>query len=308
MPRRVRPRSAARARPSGPTQRARPERCSGVGRVAGGPAAAGIPHLYERTDSQLRGDVGAGLEAVMTAVGARRRAFIPAYPKTGRTTRAGRQYVNGVPLEESSFGRDPLEPADESYVPAILKRQTELPVTVLSPRDDGAGKAVESIEGGIIVFDGEIDDEGFLRITDRKKNLLITAGGKNIAPSNIELLINREPIISQVLVIGDKRKFLSALITISTEELEVLRQGPEFSGLSLEELIEGELIAERVRSAVDRANEELARYENIRRYKVLPREFTIEDSEMTPTMKLKRKVIEQNYADVIEAFSEEPVA
>ena len=155
---------------------------------------------------------------------------------------------------------------------------------------------------------GEIDDEGFLRITDRKKNLLITAGGKNIAPSNIELLINREPIISQVLVIGDKRKFLSALITISTEELEVLRQGPEFSGLSLEELIEGELIAERVRSAVDRANEELARYENIRRYKVLPREFTSEDSEMTPTMKLKRKVIEQNYADVIEAFYEEPVA
>ena len=153
---------------------------------------------------------------------------------------------------------------------------------------------------------GEIDEDGFLRITDRKKNLLITAGGKNVAPSNIELLINREPIISQVLVIGDKRRFLSALITLSIEELETLRQKPEHSGLTLEELIESESIAERVRNAVDRANEALARYENIRRYKVLPREFTIEASEMTPTMKLKRKVIEQNYADVIEAFYEEP--
>ncbi len=153
---------------------------------------------------------------------------------------------------------------------------------------------------------GEIDEDGFLRITDRKKNLLITAGGKNIAPSNIELLINREPLISQVLVIGDKRKFLSALITLSTEELDILRQEPEFSGLTLEELIEREFIAERVRNAVDRANAELARYENIRCYKVLPKEFTIEADEMTPTMKLKRKVIERNFVDVIEAFYEDP--
>ena len=149
---------------------------------------------------------------------------------------------------------------------------------------------------------GEIDEDGFLRITDRKKNLLITAGGKNIAPSNIELLINREPLISQVLVIGDQRKFLSALITLSAEALENLREHPELSGRTLEEMIESELIVRRVQRAVDRANAELARYENVRRYKVLPREFTIEAGEMTPTMKLKRRVIEQNFADIIDSF------
>lgn len=155
---------------------------------------------------------------------------------------------------------------------------------------------------------GEIDDDGFLRITDRKKNLLITAGGKNIAPSNIELLINREPLISQVLVIGDQRRFLSALITLSAEELENLREHPELSGRTLEEMMESELIVRRVQGAVDRANAELARYENVRRYKVLPREFTIEAGEMTPTMKLKRRVIEQDFADIIESFYAESVS
>jgi len=149
---------------------------------------------------------------------------------------------------------------------------------------------------------GEIDDEGFLRITDRKKNLLITAGGKNIAPSNIELLISREPIVSQVLVIGDKRKFLSALITISEEHIESLRNQSEYTGMSTKEILKHDSIAERVQRAVDQANAELARYENIRQYKILQSEFTVEKDEMTPTMKLKRKVIERNYADAIEAF------
>lgn len=151
-----------------------------VGRVARRAADSSVTHLYKKTDSTLRGNVGAELEAVMTAVGARRLAFIPAYPKTGRTTRAGRQYVNGVPLEESSFGRDAIEPTDESYVPAILKRQTELPVTVLSPRDDGAGKAFGSIEegGGIVVFDCESDGDlkEIARLLAAQGALGLTAG------------------------------------------------------------------------------------------------------------------------------------
>lgn len=149
---------------------------------------------------------------------------------------------------------------------------------------------------------GEIDQDGFLRITDRKKNLLITAGGKNIAPSNIELLISRESIVSQVLVIGDRRKFLSALITLSTEEIEGLQAKEEYAGMSVQAIMESDAITSRIRNAVDRANTELARYENIRSYKILDREFTIEANEMTPTMKLKRRVIEENYADVIESL------
>jgi len=155
---------------------------------------------------------------------------------------------------------------------------------------------------------GEEDEAGFLRITDRKKNLLITAGGKNIAPSNIELLINRDPLISQVLVIGDRRKFLSALVTISAEEMESLQQSEQFSGHEVQAIIESEHIVERVQSAIDGANQELARYENVRRYKILHREFSIEEGEMTPTMKLKRKVIEENFAEVIEGFYSAPEA
>ena len=149
---------------------------------------------------------------------------------------------------------------------------------------------------------GEIDEDGFLRITDRKKNLLITAGGKNVAPSNVEMLINREPLISQVLVIGDRRRFLSALITLSTEGLEALQQTEEYAGMSLREIIASEAITRRVRDAVDRANAELARYENVRSYKILDREFSIERGEMTPTMKLKRGVIEEKFSDLIESF------
>jgi long-chain acyl-CoA synthetase len=155
---------------------------------------------------------------------------------------------------------------------------------------------------------GEMDSEGFLRITDRKKNLIITAGGKNVAPANIELLITREPLISQVVVVGDRRRFLSALITLSTDQLGSLQKSGAFAGKDLEEIAASDLVQQRVRNAVDRANLQLARYENIRTYRILDREFTIESGEMTPTMKLKRKVIEQNYADVLESIYEETLA
>lgn len=134
---------------------------------------------------------------------------------------------------------------------------------------------------------GVVDADGFLRITDRKKNLIITAGGKNVAPSNIELLISRETLVSQAVVIGDRRSYLVALITLSAEEMEK-------SGVTREEALT------RVEASVKQANEELARYEQIKYYKVLDREFTIEDGEMTPTMKLKRNVVIEAHAETIE--------
>ncbi len=119
------------------------------------------------------------------------------------------------------------------------------------------------------------------------------------------MLIGRDPIISQVVVIGDKHRFLSALITLSAEELQNLQQSEQFAGMSVPQIINSDAIQQRVRRAVDKANAELARYENIRKYKVLDREFSIEDGEMTPTMKLKRRAIEERFADVIQAFYEE---
>ena len=97
-------------------------------------------------------------------------------------------------------------------------------------------------------------------------------------------------------------RLLSALITISEEEIERLRASDDFNGQSVEEILQSDKITGRVHAAVSQANEELARYEQIKKYKILPREFSVEEGEMTPTMKLKRKVIEQAYADDIEAF------
>lgn len=132
---------------------------------------------------------------------------------------------------------------------------------------------------------GEIDPDGFLRITDRKKNLLITAGGKNVAPANIETLLKREPLVSQALVVGDRQPFLTALITLNPDAKQ---------GLSDED------IQARLDKVVDETNEQIARYEQIKKYRIVPREFTIEDEEMTPTMKLKRRVILQNWNHLVE--------
>jgi long-chain acyl-CoA synthetase len=159
----------------------------------------------------------------------------------------------------------------------------------------------ETLEGGWLHTGdiGELDEDGYLRITDRKKNLIVTAGGKNVAPANIEKLLMRDSLISQVVVIGDRRRFLSALITLSAEELDKLSEG---SGNGRAALIASEEIQARVRDAVERANKELARYENVREFHVLENEFSVESGEMTPTLKLKRKVIEERHAAIIEKF------
>ncbi len=132
---------------------------------------------------------------------------------------------------------------------------------------------------------GEIDADGFLRITDRKKNLLITAGGKNVAPANIETLLKREPIVSQALVLGDRQPFLTALITLNPDVRQTLSEAE---------------IEARIEAIIATTNKEVARYEQIKKYRLVPREFTIEDEEMTPTMKLKRRVIMDNWRNLVD--------
>lgn len=132
---------------------------------------------------------------------------------------------------------------------------------------------------------GEIDADGFLRITDRKKNLLITAGGKNVAPANIETLLKREPIVSQALVLGDRQPFLTALITLNPDVRQTMSEAE---------------IESRIEAIIAVTNKEVARYEQIKKYRIVPREFTIEDEEMTPTMKLKRRVIMDNWRHLVD--------
>lgn len=150
---------------------------------------------------------------------------------------------------------------------------------------------------------GRLDNEGFLYITDRKKDLLITAGGKNVAPQNIEAKLREIDGISQAFVIGDRRKFLSALLTLDPERAPALareRGWPE----DLDSLATHVDFLAHVDHGVEKANAALARYESVRKYKVLATDFTTESGELTPTQKMKRKVINENHADIIESLYE----
>jgi long-chain acyl-CoA synthetase len=150
--------------------------------------------------------------------------------------------------------------------------------------DEDATRAVLPGDGWLHTGDvGEIDADGFLTVTDRKKDIIVTAGGKNISPQNIENSLKNERWISQALVIGDRRPYLTALITLDDEEVAGRHD--------VETLVE---------EAVDRVNANLAHFEQVRRYAILPRDFSAEENEVTPTLKLKRRVVEDHFADEIE--------
>jgi long-chain acyl-CoA synthetase len=146
---------------------------------------------------------------------------------------------------------------------------------------------------------GEIDEEGFLRITGRKKDLIVTAGGKNIAPSAIEGAIATSKYISQVCVIGDKRKYLTALVTL---DLENISEYAGETGLSYQEpakLKDVQEIVSLVQSVIDEKNREFASFETIKKFRIVD-EFTIENGLLTPTLKVKRNLVVDKYADTIE--------
>ncbi len=143
---------------------------------------------------------------------------------------------------------------------------------------------------------GQVDAEGFLTITGRKKELIITSGGKNIAPTGIEAVLKRIDEVGEAVVIGDGRRFLSALITLEEETAARLAREHGIEG----SLHENPMLLESLQRGVDQVNGTLARVESIRKFRVLPRSFTVEDDELTPTLKLRRKMIEKNWSEVIE--------
>lgn len=151
---------------------------------------------------------------------------------------------------------------------------------------------------------GEMDPGGYLRITDRKKHIIITAGGKNITPANLENLIKGDPLISQVHVHGDTRPYLSALVTLSEEELPLFAKEHGLDGVDPSEIHRHETVVRKVREVIAEANRRVSRVENVRRFAILERDFTIEDDEITPTLKVRRKTIEARYKDVLDRMYE----
>jgi len=147
---------------------------------------------------------------------------------------------------------------------------------------------------------GELDRDGFLRITDRKKDLIITSGGKNVSPQNIEKRLAGIPGVAQAVVVGDARKHLGALFTLDREAAlrEAKACGSECG--SVEEIARDPRFVARIAERVNAVNGELASFETIKRFRILPVEFTVESGELTPTMKVKRKIVGQRYAREIE--------
>jgi long-chain acyl-CoA synthetase len=146
---------------------------------------------------------------------------------------------------------------------------------------------------------GELDDNGYLKITDRKKDLIITAGGKNIAPQEIENKIKFHSLVSQVVVIGDRRPFLSALVTLDEEKAPAWAKEQGIDG-DVAAVANSERTLKEIESAIIEVNEGLARVEGVKKFRLLERDFLQEEDEITPTLKVKRKQINEIYADVIE--------
>src|SRR5581483_11671719 len=149
---------------------------------------------------------------------------------------------------------------------------------------------------------GELDDEGYLRIVDRKKELIITAGGKNISPANIEAALKSFPLIGQAAVIGDKRPFISALLVLDPDEAPAWAKKHGVSSTSLADLAQDPDVLAEIDSNVKEANQQFNSVEQVKKFTVLGEEWLPDSDEMTPTMKLKRRGINEKYAEEIEAL------
>jgi long-chain acyl-CoA synthetase len=146
---------------------------------------------------------------------------------------------------------------------------------------------------------GSIDEDGFIYITGRKKDIIITAGGKNITPANLENGLKQNRWISQAVVVGDRRPYLVVLITLDPEEVPVFA---EQHGIAPEDVPESEEMRAAVQEAIDRVNGEVGRVEQIKKFKILPHDLSQETGELTPTLKVKRNVVNEKFAAEVDAL------
>ena len=170
-------------------------------------------------------------------------------------------------------------------------------------RQEQATRNLIDADGWVHTGDiGTLDDDGFFAIVDRKKELIITSAGKNIAPSNIENYLKESPIVGHAMAIGDNQAYVVAIMTLDGEIAPLVAQqlGVEFTDLA--DLSTKPQIRAMAQDAVDKANARLSRPEQVKSWELLPHEWTAESEELTPTLKLKRRVVNEKYADVVSAL------
>ncbi len=168
-------------------------------------------------------------------------------------------------------------------------------------KNEAATKEALDTDGWFHTGDvGVVDSEGYLAITDRKKDLIVTAGGKNIAPQPIENRIKTNAYIAEIVLVGNRRKFPSALIVPDFERLEKWAESQDIDTRDREGLIQNEKVLDFMQQQVGEMTSGLAQFEKIKKIRLLAQEFTIDGGELTPTLKVKRRVIESRYKDIID--------
>jgi long-chain acyl-CoA synthetase len=149
---------------------------------------------------------------------------------------------------------------------------------------------------------GFVDNEGYVKITDRMKDIIITAGGKNITPSEIENQLKFSPYISDAVVIGDRRKFLTCLVMIDYDNVSKFAQDENVPFTDFTSLCRAREINALIRAEIEKVNREVARVETIKQFRLIEQQLTAEDDELTPTMKLRRKFVNEKYKEMIEGM------
>ncbi len=149
---------------------------------------------------------------------------------------------------------------------------------------------------------GHLEADGFLVVTDRKKDIIVTSQGKNVAPQKIENLLRQNPLIGQAMVHGDRRKFLSALITLDADEAVLFAERTGIGERDPERLAGHPVVRQEVARVVEGVNRQVARFEAIKKYRILRRDFSVEAGELTPTLKVKRRVVERRYSEILDSF------
>ena len=177
-------------------------------------------------------------------------------------------------------------------------------VNVLHGYHDNEKATLEALQDGWFSTGdlGELDSDGYLKITGRKKEILVTAGGKNVAPGVLEDRLRAHPLISQCLVVGDGKPFIAALVTIDEEMLPGWAANNGLGALTVEQARTNESVLAEIQGAVDEANKAVSKAESIRKFSVLSEDFTEDNGTLTPSMKLKRNIIMRDFEDEVEAL------
>ncbi|MFE8602410.1 AMP-dependent synthetase/ligase [Archangium violaceum] len=166
--------------------------------------------------------------------------------------------------------------------------------------NEEASKRAFTSDGWLLTGDiGSLDEQGFLRITGRKKEILVTAAGKNVAPGPLEDRIREHPLVSQAMVVGEGKPFVAALVTLDPVAFKQWAKKNGKEGQPLESLLEDPALRTEVGQAIEAANRSVSRAESIRKFAILPHDFTIERNELTPSLKVRRHIVGEHYAQVI---------